>query len=282
LNPLPFRDPARLTVLWTEDPKRGIHEEGTGYLTFQDWKQRSRSFEDLAICSRGNPAILTAVDPPQRVASEVVSANLFPLLGTPALLGRLFTAEEEATRRRVVVLSYGLWQQVFGGASDAIGKALDIDGKPHAVIAVMPKNFFFPEQETAFWRPVTLDSYWDRQRVRRYTDWWRVVGRLKPGLSVRQAQREMNGIGQQLEREFHTADYDFAGFGVNVVPILSQIVGGKIPFLLSVLSASVVALLLIACSNLGQLLLAAAQREPTNLRCAARWALAVEGWSGNC
>jgi len=256
LNPLPFKDPGRVVLLWTEDSRRGIHEEGTGYLTVQDWKQRSRSFEDIALCSRGNPVFLTAADPPEYVASEVVSWNLFPLLGVTPVLGRAFNAEEEANRRRVVVLSYALWQRAFGGARDAIGKTLDIDGKPHEVIGVMPRDFFFPAQAAQLWRPVTLDPFWDRQRVRRYTDWWIGVGRLRSGVSVAKAQEEMNGLGRQLEREYHTGDLDFAGFGVNVVPMLLQVVGRKTPFLLAVLSASVFVLLLIACSNLAQLLLA--------------------------
>ena len=255
-NPLPFRDPGRLTMLWTEDSKRGIHEEGTGFLTVQDWAQRSRSFEDLAICSRGNPVFLSGIDPPQRIASEIVSDNLLPLLGTPPLLGRTFTAQEENERQRVVVISYALWQRLFAGTRDAIGKMLEIDGTPHQVIGVMPQAFFFPNQETELWRPRTLDPAWDIQRSRRYTDWWRVVGRLKPGISAARAQAEMTGIGQQLEREYHTTDLDFAGFGVNVVPMLIQVVGRKTPLLLGVLSAAVLALLLIACSNLGQLLLA--------------------------
>src|SRR5215472_4271777 len=256
LSPLPFRDPGRLALLWTEDSKRDIHVEGTGFLTVQDWKLRSRSFEDLAICSRGDPVFLSGVEPPEQIASEIVSSNFFPLLGAAPALGRTFTAEEELHRQRVVVISDALWRRRFGGSRDVIGKSLEIDGQPHEVIGVMPPRFFFPDLETQLWRPVSLDPAWDRQRVRRYTDWWRVVGRLKPGVSAAQAQVEMSGIGQQLEREYHTDDQDFAGFGVNVVPMLVQIVGKKTPLLLAILSAAVLALLLIACSNLGQLLLA--------------------------
>ena len=256
LNPLPFRQPDRLTLLWTEDSKRGIHEEGTGFLTVEDWKQRSHSFEDLAICSRGNPVFMNGIDPPERIASEVVSSNFFPLLGTAPALGRTFTTDEEINRQRVAVISHTLWRRLFGGSRDVVGKMLEIDGQRHEVIGVMPAGFFFPDVDTQLWRPVSLDLAWDRQRVRRYTDWWRVVGRLKPGVSAAQAQTEMTRIGQQLEREYHTGDLDFAGFGVNVVPILVQVVGKKTPLLLVILSAAVLALLLIACSNLGQLLMA--------------------------
>jgi predicted permease len=270
LKPLPFREPDRLALLWTEDGKRGIHEEGTGFLTVQDWKQRSRSFEDLAICSRGDPVFLSGIDPPDRVASEVVSSNFLTLLGTAPALGRTFTGEEEANRQRVVVISDALWHRLFGGSHEVIGETLEIDGQPHEVIGVMPRQFFFPDVETQLWRPASLDPAWDRQRVRRYTDWWRVVGRLKPGVSIAQAQMEMSRIGQQLEREYHTGDLDFAGFGVNVVPVLVQVVGRKTPLLLAILSAAVLALLLIACSNLSQLLLArgVARRQEFAVRCA--------------
>jgi predicted permease len=270
LNPLPFRQPDRLTLLWTEDSKRGIHEEGTGFLTVQDWKQRSHSFEDLAICSRGDPVFLSGVDPPERIASEIVSSNFFPLLGTAPTLGRTFTAEEEINRQRVVVISSTLWRRLFGGSREVIGKMLEIDGQPHEIIGVMPPEFFFPDVETQLWRPVSLDPAWDRQRTLRYTDWWRVVGRLKPGASPTQAQTEMNQIGQQLDHEYHTGDPEFAGFGVNVVPMLVQVVGKKTPLLLAILSAAVLVLLLIACSNLGQLLLArgVARRQELAVRCA--------------
>jgi predicted permease len=270
LNPLPFRQPDRLTLLWTEDSKRGIHEEGTGFLTVQDWRQRSHSFEDLAICSRGDPVFLTGIDPPERIAAEVVSSNFFPLLGTAPALGRTFTADEELRRQRVVVISNPLSRRLFGGSGEVIGKMLEIDGQPYEVIGVMPPEFFFPDKETQLWRPVSLDPAWDRQRVRRYTDWWRVVGRLKPGISPAQAQTEMNRIGEQLEHEYHTGDLDFAGFGVNVVPMLVQVVGKKTPLLLTILSAAVLVLLLIACSNLGQLLLArgVARRQELAVRCA--------------
>ena len=268
LNPLPFRQPDRLTLLWTEDSKRGLHEEGTGFLTVQDWKQRSHSFEDLAICSRGNPVFLSGVDPPERIASEIVSSNFFPLLGTAPTLGRTFTADEEINRQRVVVISNTLWRRLFGGSREVIGKMLEIDGQPHEVIGVMPPEFFFPDVETQLWRPVSLDPAWDRQRTRRYTDWWRVVGRLKPGISPTHAQTEMNRIGEQLEHEYHTGDLEFAGFGVNVAPLLVQVVGKKTPLLLVILSAAVLAVLLIACSNLGQLLLArgVARRQELTVR----------------
>lgn len=256
LDPLPYRDPGRLAMLWTEDSRHNIHEEGTGYRTVQDWKQRSRSFDDLAVSTRGNSMRMTDLEPPQQVDAELVSGNLFPLLGTPPLIGRSISPEDEAGRRHVVVLSYGLWQRRFGGAANVLGRTIQLDGAPAEIVGVMPRGFFFPSESTEIWGPASMASWWDRESHRRFTDWWRVAGRLRPTVSIAAARVELNAIGQQLARENPTDDTDFAGFGVNVVPMLEQIVGRKTPLLLTVLLASVVVLLLIACSNLAQLLLA--------------------------
>src|SRR5262245_12668543 len=91
LRPLPYNDPGRLAMLWTNNPKRDIHEEGTSFLNFEDWKNENHVFEDLAICTRGNPVTLTGFDEPERVEAEAVSANFFPLLGSRPLLGRTFS-----------------------------------------------------------------------------------------------------------------------------------------------------------------------------------------------
>jgi hypothetical protein len=105
LRPLPYQDPDRLAMLWTNDPKRDIREEGTSYPTFLDWRSQSRAFADMAICSRGNPVTLTGGNEPERVMGEAVSANLFPLLGVTPILGRTFSDDEEQQRERVVVLT---------------------------------------------------------------------------------------------------------------------------------------------------------------------------------
>src|SRR5262245_58285584 len=106
LRPLPYDDPDRLAMLWTDDPKHDVREEGTSYPTFLDWRSQSRTFADFAICSRGNPVTLTGGEDPERVLSEAVSANLFPLLGVTPILGRTFSHDEEERRERVVVLSH--------------------------------------------------------------------------------------------------------------------------------------------------------------------------------
>src|SRR5262249_42746033 len=180
LRPLPYQDPDRLAMLWTDDPKHNIHEEGTSYLNFLDWRSQNKIFADMAICSRGNPVVLTGGDEPERVMGDLVSANLFPLLGVRTTLGRAFSPDEELRRIRVVVISHGLWLRRFGASPDAIGKTMEIDGQTSQVIGVMPADFYFPTKDTQLWEPVTAARYWEGSHGERFNDAWRVVGRLKP------------------------------------------------------------------------------------------------------
>src|SRR5262247_3875767 len=197
LRPLPYQDPDRLAMLWTDDPKRNIREEGTSYPNFLDWRNQNKLFTDMAICSRGNPVILTGGDEPERVMAELVSANLFPLLGVRPALGRAFSPDEELRRARVVMISHGLWRRRFGAAPDVIGKTLEIDSQTSQVIGVMPADFYFPNKDTQLWEPVTAARYWDGSHAERFADPWRVVGRLKPHATFDQAQAEMNAIGRR-------------------------------------------------------------------------------------
>jgi predicted permease len=256
LRPLPYHDPDRLAMLWTDDPKRNIREEGTSYPNFLDWRSQNQSFTDMAICSRGNPVVLTDGDEPERVMGDLVSANLFPLLGVRPALGRTFSPEDELRRARVVVLSHGLWQRRFGAAPDAIGKTLEIDGRTSQVIGVMPADFYFPSKDTQLWEPLTAAWFWERNYTERFADTWRVVGRLKPQATFDQAQVEMNAIGQRLAQTYLTPPDYFAGFGVNVVPLSVQFTGKNLRLALWVLLGAVVFVLLIACANVANLLLA--------------------------
>jgi putative ABC transport system permease protein len=270
LRPLPYQDPDRLAMLWTNDPKRDIREEGTSYPTFLDWRNQSRTFADMAICSRGNPVTLTGGGDPQRVMGEAVSANLFPLLGVAPMLGRGFSHDEEQRRERVVVLSYTLWQRRFGASREAIGQMLEVDGQAFQVIGVMPAGFYFPTKDVQLWQPATfvemtvLPSVRDRIWTSRFSDWWRVVGRLRPGATFDDAQAEMTAIGERLAPAYLTTDPGFAGFGVNVVPVLLQTTGRDLQRALWILLGAVGFVLLIACTNVANLLLArgaARQRE---------------------
>ena len=269
LRPLPFRDPNRLAMIWTDDAKRGINESVTNYLTITDWHSQSEQFADMAIFTP-NPLTLTGVSQPERTKGEFVSANLFPVLGVEPVLGQTFSSDQEEQHEQVVVLSYGLWQRRYGGSPEVIGKTLDIDGDQNSwksgpraprIIGVMPEGFYFPDKETQLWEPATVYWRWKRESVERFIGdarRWGVVGRLKPAATMRDAQTEMNSIGERLTDSYPVPArvVEFPGFGVNVVPLLDQVTGKKLQLALWVLLGAVGFVLLMACVNVANLLLA--------------------------
>jgi len=262
LRPLPYRDPGGVVMLWTADVSRSLREAGTSFPTFSDWRREARSFTDLAIW-REQAVNLTGVEAPERVAGALVSANSFTVLGVTPRLGRAFTVDEEDRRDLVVVLSHRLWQRRFGGAADALGRTLEMDGRRFQIVGVMPDGFYFPTKDAQFWQPSRLYGLGaqkpiavERSWTNRYNDLWRVVGRLKPGVDVRDAQAEMTTIGRRLAGMYPSPSPDFVGFDVDVVPMLVQITGRNLQLALWVLMGAVSFVLLIACANVGNLLLA--------------------------
>jgi predicted permease len=264
LRPLPYRDPGQLAMLWTDDTKRGLHEEATSFVTYTDWRAQSRHFADLALFG-GNALTLTSEDEMERTRGEFVSAHLFNLLGVQPILGRSFSAGEELRGEHVVILSHGLWQRRFGGSPDALGKTLTIDGDRNSwksgprtvrIIGVMPAGFCFPGKETQLWEPITVYWRWQNESTDRFHNRWGVVGRLKPGVTVAQAQAEMTMIGQRLAQDYPSPNAAFPGFAVRVVPLLDQITGRNLQLALWLLLGAVGFVLLIACVNVANLLLA--------------------------
>ncbi|MGH7540125.1 MAG: ABC transporter permease, partial [Gemmatimonadota bacterium] len=150
LQPLPYRVPDRLAMIWTDIPAQGVHEARSAYANIQDWKTQNRVFEDLATF---DPASLTLTDGewPEQISAASVSANLFSVLGVAPAMGRVFSLEEEHRRASVAVLSHGLWQRRFSASSDAIGRTIEIGGTPFQVLGVMPEGFGFPDRNTQLW-----------------------------------------------------------------------------------------------------------------------------------
>jgi len=262
LRPLPYSEPERVAMLWTVDPARGLREGGASYPTFTDWRTQSHSFADMAIW-RDVAGNLTGSGSPERVSGALVSANLFPLLGVPARLGRTFTPDDEAQRAQIVILSHRLWQRRFGGSMDAIGKRLEIDDRAFEIVGIMPDDFFFPTKDVQYWQPSRLYGLSMPKRIlaerswtQRYNDLWRVVGRLRPRVAIRDAQAEMSAIGRQLTAAYPSPSPDFIGFDVEIVPMLQQVTGRNLQLALWVLLGAVGFVLLIACANVANLLLA--------------------------
>ncbi len=202
LRPLPYKDPARLAMVFSGDPARELHEGRVSLLNFQDWKSQNRSFDDLTAFI-GQTFLLATGGAPERMRSARVSADFWPLLGVEPLLGRVFTPDEEKRGERVAVLSYQLWQQQFGGAPDVLGARLTMDDRNYAVIGVMPPDFHFPFADTKVWEPVTAHPYWTRdRRTTRADSPWLVLGRLKSGVTWSRAQNEMDTIASRLRSEY--------------------------------------------------------------------------------
>jgi putative ABC transport system permease protein len=249
LRPLPYYEPDRLAMLWKDNAKQDLHEDGTSVENFREWRAQSQRFADMAVFAGVNSVFLTGGDEPEPARIVRASAHLFTLLGVKPALGRTFTAEEEERRERVVVIGSGLWQRRFGGAPDVIGETLEINGQTSRVIGVMPEGFYFPTKEALLWEPTTLFEFYGR-----CMDCWNVVGRLKPDANWREAQAEMTVIDRRLAKAFPESDP--YRVGINVVPLPIQISGRNLRLALWVLLGAVTFVLLIACANVANLLLA--------------------------
>jgi putative ABC transport system permease protein len=248
LRPLPYPNPEQLAMVWMDNRKQGVHDDITSYPNFVDYKQQNQSFQDLAGFANYRPN-LTGDGEPEELTGAVVTANFFSVLGVSPVIGRGFAPEEEQPGSdQVVVLSDGLWKRRFGGDPGIVGQKIMLSGNPHDVIGVMPPGFQFPSK-AEIWRPLALS---DRLRQARGSFWLAVVGRLRPAVTPSQAQADMDTIAARLEQDFPQQN---AGFGINVVSLREQSVGGVRPALLVLLGA-VAFVLLIACANVANLLLA--------------------------
>ena len=261
LHPLPYPEPDRITMIWMDNRRQGIKEDITSYPNFRDWQQQNTSFAHVAAYTP-TAFNLTGAEEPERLQGAQTTANFFDVMGVRPAGGRVYTeANETPGNDAVVVLAHGLWQRKFGGTADAIGKTITLNGTPHEIIGVMPATLQVPA-EAALWKPLAPP---ENARTARGAFWLPVIGRLKPGVSVEQAQTEMSGIAARLEEAYPMN----RGFGTYVVSLHRQLVG-DIERTLLVLLAAVGFVLLIACANLGNLMLGrtAARRKELAIRAA--------------
>lgn len=253
LRPLPFKNSEQLVRVWATNAKKGVNNHPTSFLNFVDWQTENHVFESMTAYSAAS-ATLTGGDAPELVKGVVVSAGMFPTLGVQPMLGRFFSADEaKAGNAPVVVLGYGLWQRRFGADRKVIGREITLDGKSTTIVGVMPPGFKFPldEEKTDFWSPHNPDSEMNAARGARYLS---VVARLKPNVTLQQAQAEMDTISSRLEQQYPANN---TGRGVRLVSMYEDTVGSVRPALLVLLGA-VGCVLLIACANVANLLLARA------------------------
>ncbi len=255
IRSLPYRHPSRLVALWETMPRSPqVPVSGPDFL---DWKQQNGVFSRIAVGTFA-PANLIGTSQPEHVEGVLISPGFFRLLGTAPALGRTFLPDEsQEGRTRVVILSYGLWKGAFGGASGIVGRDIELNGHKFTTIGVMPETFRFPQllgvTSPDFYVPFPIKYL---QTNRGDHSMW-VVGRLKASISIARAQAEMTSLAHRLAQQYSDTN---AHVGVRIVPLHEQLVGKTRPVLVMLLCA-VGVLLLIACANAANLLLAQAGRR---------------------
>ncbi len=251
LNPLPYPQAQQVVALYQKMP--GFERAPAAYLNFQDWERNARTFSAMGIY-RNQDYTLTSTAETERVTGYMISAGFFPTLGVKPVLGRLFRRDDDQLGAApVVILGGGYWSREFGSSPDVLGKSLTLNGTSYQVVGVIPASFTFYGHDRDVY---TAIGRWPDTsfRDRRISVSARVIGRLKPGVSYQQARADLDVVARNLAAEFPVADKDV---GITLVSMKEDIVGNVEPFLL-VLLAAVGFLLLIACTNVANLLLARA------------------------
>jgi putative ABC transport system permease protein len=250
LRPLPYDHPEQITMVWEARIDRPLQNENVvSPANFTDWQKQSASFSAMSLFT---PALvnLTGVGNPEQIPSQFVDRNFFPVLRTKPLAGRLIDAGDDRPNGPCVAdISYRLWQTHFAGDPQVLGRSIRVNDKPCTVIGILPPAFFFFKRETQIWQPLGLDSESATVRRGRYL---LSLGRLRDGISLRQAETEMKTIARRLEGAFPEFDKNWT---VHLIPLREQLTQ-RIRLALLVLSAAVGFLLLIACANVANLLLA--------------------------
>jgi predicted permease len=263
LRPLPYKDAERLVILWSRSPGLNVPQDWFSPGQYLDIKTQNDVFDEISI-SIGGSLNLTGQGTPRHVDVARISSSLFPLLGASSMHGRVFLPEEdEPGKPPTVILSNGFWQRHFGSDPDVVGKTLTLNGNNFTIVGVMPAEFSLNKeimpavngiQSADLLLPLPMS---ESARTNRGNEDFNIFARLKPGVSVAQAQAEMDIIADRMKQEYPGNYPPNGGLTISVVPLLEQVVG-DIHLALSVLFGAVGFVLLIACANVANLLLARA------------------------
>lgn len=245
LRPLPYPQPARLVQLWEAAPSHGFFRNLVNPFNFLDWRDNAKSFQSMAAIQAAMTN-LNVQGQPIAVQGMQVSPDFFSVLETPPMLGRTFTADDGiAGHEQVVILSYALWQERFGGSSTVVGQKMEVDGVPYTIIGVMPRDFSFPNIKAQVWTPLPLARTDDWKDGRYLT----VIARRKPGVTLEQAQQDMERVANITAKLRPDSD---KGWSAQALPMLEDTTR-DVRRPLWVLLAAVGFLLLIACANVANL-----------------------------
>ena len=251
LQPYPYKDAERIGVLNSTNQRLGVNRSGVSYLDFRDWRDESATLASLAAFTRRSLTIADGSTDPERYDGATISWNLFSLLGTPPAIGRDFGPEDDRPGAEpVVLISDDVWQRRYNGDPSIIGRAILVNATPHTVIGVMPPRFRFPETQP-LWVPIAPYQHeWTRQ-----TRNVQVFARLKPGVTLEQADADLKSVAGRLEGRYPNENQYWSAL---VRPLRSWMVPAQVEIMMLAMVGAVTLVLMIACANVANLLLARA------------------------
>ena len=255
IQSLPFAEPDRLLVLNESFERGGIRDAGVSYPDLRDFKERTTAFSAI-VATSGRTLALTEGDEPERLQGAAITWDLFPVLGVAPFLGRQFNADDDRPGAEpVVILNYEVWQRRYLGDTSIVGRSVSVNGRPHTVVAVMPPKFSFPEQQK-IWVPLgPIVNNEPRTARGLFT-----FGRLKPGVDLARAREDLKSMSAALATEYPTSD----GWSASAGPLADEFIPDDVRLVLWTMMGAVTIVLMIACANVANLMLARAsgrQRE---------------------